>query len=51
MDSFSSRELADANTLPLKYSNACYIIRAVFEDPVSSIEMQFSFTLEKSNSQ
>ena len=51
LDSFSSRELADANTLPVKYSNACYIIRAVFEDPVSSIEMQFSFTLEKSNSQ
>lgn len=51
LDAFSSRDLADANTLNLDYPNARYIIRATFEDEITSIDMEYSFTLEETKKQ
>ena len=48
LDSFSSRDLTDPGVLPLDYPNACYTVWASFEDDTSSIDMKYTFTLERS---
>jgi len=51
LHSYSASDLANREVLPLEDENSRYTIYAPFEDDISSIEMEYTFTVEYSNSQ